>query len=151
LRGSWSAPSPEGATRAQRREIRELALGIIESGVPDRQDLAVLITELQRVGPLSGFAAFRGTPRDLANGIVSMMVAMTRYEELTDGIFLEARFRLRSAALSYVLEYPQLLANPDAAGTVLEQPRWSGCSTGRARTSSWGWACNSSSLTCTAT
>jgi hypothetical protein len=114
--------APEGATRAQRRELRELALWIIESGQPDREALAGMIAELARVCPLSVFGGFKGTAQDLANGIVSMMVAMTRYEELTDGMFLEARFRLRSAALSYVIEYPQLLANPDNAIATLEQP-----------------------------
>ncbi len=59
----------------------------------------------------------------VVDGMWSMAVAMERYGEIDDGMFLEARARLAPIILNYAQQWPQLSLDP-IYGKAFEQPTW---------------------------
>ena len=59
----------------------------------------------------------------MVDGMWSMVVAMERYDQVTNGMFIEARARLTPIILNYAQQWPLLSLDP-VHGKTLEQPTW---------------------------
>jgi hypothetical protein len=115
---------PKDTPRAARSDLRELVGGAIEDRTFPRE--AITRTVEQVLGRKAGCAAdelVNQRASQIIDGMWSMVVAMSRYDQLTDGMFLEARVRLAPIILSYVQQWP-LLASDPVNGHTFEKPTW---------------------------
>jgi hypothetical protein len=116
--------APAGTPRETKTRVRELIIGGLEQEVFPREELTVEIEQLLLARSSDGrFGMHRSRAEELVDGMWAMWVAMDTYDELTDGMFIEARARLRAITLSYATEWPGLRGDP-AWGRFLERPTW---------------------------
>ncbi len=116
--------APPGTPRAVKSEFRELVAGALESQVFPRDELTESIQRLLNLRSRDGgWGPYRSPAAEVVDGMWSMVVAMQHYDEITDGMFREARARLRPIMLGYVAEWPTLSRDP-VYGQSYEQPTW---------------------------
>ena len=116
--------APPKTPRSVKQELRELVIAALENNAFPREAVTALIHELLMAGTNEGtWGPYRHTAQEVANGMWSMAVATQRFDQISDGMFQEARARLRPIALSYVSEWPALRRDP-VFGQSYEQPTW---------------------------
>jgi hypothetical protein len=116
--------APPGTPRAITTELRELIAGALEEGVFPREAITELIQQLLDRGPGNGeYGRFSQRSNEIVDGMWSMVVAMQHYDEVTDGMFYEARARLKPIILNYARDWPELSLDP-LYGKSFEHPTW---------------------------
>jgi hypothetical protein len=116
--------APAGTSRAAKSELRELVAGALENHVFPREAITESVRQLLDARSSDGaWGPYRTPPSEVVDGMWSMAVAIDRYQELTDGMFYEARSRLRPIMMSYAADWPTLSRQP-GYGQSYEQPTW---------------------------
>jgi len=113
---------PGQAPRALKSELRAALASAIQAGHFSVGEIRPLLQQVldTREGSWGPFTA---TPGEVLNGMRAMTVAISRYDELTDGLFAEVRARHRMMILGYVRRYPAF-ARDSKFGSWFEDPNF---------------------------
>jgi hypothetical protein len=114
--------APSDMPRKAKAELRELVAGALDGGVFPRDLISSTIqAAFNHKSPAGTYGPFEQRATQVVDGMWSMVVAMQHYDELTDGMFLEAKARLEPIILNYVQQWPVLSQDP-IYGPTYEQP-----------------------------
>lgn len=117
-----NAFASKAAPRQPKTDLRKALRVALDAGTFDVALIEGLVTELLQHGPGKGtWGPFGSSPREVVNGMRAMVVAMSRYDQLTDGMFYEVRARNRTIVLSYLRDWQHLSQN-ETYGSMFEQP-----------------------------
>lgn len=93
---------PPNTPRIARQDFREILAEMILQKSYSLKDLTQLIESVRKFGPEDGLIGQFGIPADLlARSMISMVVAMEHFDEVTDEMYEDARKRIGLYLLQY--------------------------------------------------
>lgn len=115
---------PGHSPRKIKSELRRVVQQGRYSGRFDVESMVPLVERALSATQGGRWGPWAATPLEVVNGMRAMTVAIDRYDELTDGQFIEVRARHRNNVQNYVRNYPAFSADKKFGG-VFEAPSWS--------------------------
>ncbi len=103
--------APKETPRKLRTQLRDVIEESIYSGRFDDAAIRDSVDQIFGANGVAGWGPYGHDAEVVADGIRAMSLAIMRYDELTEGYFVEVRARLRITAMSYMRDYPRLAAD----------------------------------------
>lgn len=117
-----NAFAPRRSPADVKKQLRDELTQAIYGATFDVERIGPLVERLLEVGPGQGrWGPLQNTPEEVVDGMRAMIVAISRYDELSDGYFIECRARHRNMTIGYLRDYPRWSSHP-VYGSWFEAP-----------------------------